>query len=274
MQKRRWQEIKINYSVKGDRALGSGDEDKLGFRDVAKQIATSLVDRAPEGGLVIGLEGAWGSGKWPIILYLIADELGKLPKDREPTVIKFQPWLIGNRDALITSLLNELSRQLDQVALNAGDTTRVSVAKAKQAGEALRQFMDALTKAGSAIEVAGDASGFGPVNGSVRLSRRAENWWAKEPTAPQLSELKDKLARSLRELGHRFICCHRRCGSARARGGDRDLAARALCRRPSQRDLFALLRQRYPSAQHRESGWDKEWQIRYYVKEKIVQLTL
>jgi hypothetical protein len=35
-----------NYSVKGDRALSSGDEDKLGFREVAKRITTSLVDRA------------------------------------------------------------------------------------------------------------------------------------------------------------------------------------------------------------------------------------
>jgi len=46
-----------NYSVKGDRALSSGDEDKLGFREVAKRITASLVDRASEDGLVIGVEG-------------------------------------------------------------------------------------------------------------------------------------------------------------------------------------------------------------------------
>jgi hypothetical protein len=46
-----------NYSVKGDRALSSGDQDKLGFREVAKRITTSLVDRASEDGLVIGIEG-------------------------------------------------------------------------------------------------------------------------------------------------------------------------------------------------------------------------
>jgi hypothetical protein len=43
-----------NYSVKGDRALTSGDEDRLGFREVAARIATSLVDRATEDGFVIG----------------------------------------------------------------------------------------------------------------------------------------------------------------------------------------------------------------------------
>ena len=142
-----------NYSVKGDRALSSGDEDKLGFSEVAKRIATSLVDRASEDGLVIGVEGAWGSGK-SSLLFLIGDELGKLPGDRQPTVINFRPWLIGNRDALITSLFGELSRQLDQVALGAGDATRISVTKAKEAGEALRGFMNGLGHAGSVIEFA------------------------------------------------------------------------------------------------------------------------
>ena len=109
---------------------------------------------------LLEFEGAWGSGK-SSLLFLISDELGKLPKDREPTVINFRPWLIGNRDALITSLFGELSRQLDQVALNAGDATRISVTKAKEAGESLRRFMSALSKAGSTIEVAGDALGLG-----------------------------------------------------------------------------------------------------------------
>jgi hypothetical protein len=40
----------LNYSIKGNRELGSGDEDKLGFREVAERIATSLVDRASKDG--------------------------------------------------------------------------------------------------------------------------------------------------------------------------------------------------------------------------------
>jgi hypothetical protein len=109
-----------DHSIRGDRALSSGDEDRLGFREVAKRIAVSLVDHASEDGLVIGIEGAWGSGK-SSLLFLIGDELGKLSKDQAPTVINFRPWLIGNRDALITSLFLELSRQLDHVALSAGE---------------------------------------------------------------------------------------------------------------------------------------------------------
>jgi len=193
-----------NYSVKGDRALSSGDQDKLGFREVAKRITTSLVDRASEDGLVIGIEGAWGSGK-SSLLSLIGDELGKLSKDRQPTIINFRPWLIGNRDALITSLFDELSRQLDQVALNAGDATRISVAKAKDAGEALRRFMNGLSRAGAVIEFAGEASGIGVLKLAGKGAKAAGDAAGKEAAPPALAELKDKLVKSLRDLGHRFV---------------------------------------------------------------------
>jgi hypothetical protein len=193
-----------NSSVKGDRALSSGDDDKIGFREVAKRIAVSLVDRASEDGLVIGVEGAWGSGK-SSLLFLIEDELGKLPKDRRPTVINFRPWLIGSRDALISSLFGELSAQLDQVALNAGDATRITIAKAKKAGKALRTFMYALSKAGAAIEVAGDASANLPVKAIGKGVKTLGATGSKQPAQPQLTELKGKLIKALRDLDHRFV---------------------------------------------------------------------
>ncbi len=190
--------------MKGERALRSEDEDKLGFRDVAKRIASSLVDRASEDGLVIGIEGTWGSGK-SSLLFLIVEELGKLPKGLEPTVISFQPWLIGKRDALIESLFGELSKQLDQIALGAGDAAPTTVRKAKKAAEALRNFMGGLSKAGATIEVIGEASGFSLLKLFGKGVKAGGELAKQKKTPPQLSELKDNLVRSLRELGHRFI---------------------------------------------------------------------
>ncbi|MDX8528057.1 P-loop NTPase fold protein [Mesorhizobium sp. MSK_1335] len=192
-----------SFSVRGDRALGPGDQDKLGFREVAKRIAMSLVDRASEDGLVVGLEGAWGSGK-SSLLFLVGDELTRLPTAARPTVINFRPWLIGNRDALITSLFSELSNQLDQVALAAGDATPISIAKAKKAGKALRSFMSALSKAGGMVEVAGDVAGIGAVKFAGK-GLKAAGELAGTQAPPQLSDLKDRLVASLRELGHRFV---------------------------------------------------------------------
>lgn len=191
-------------AIKGDRALAAGDNDKLGFRDVATRIATALVDHASEGGLVVGLEGAWGSGK-SSLLFLIEDELKKLPQEQRPTVVNFRPWLIGNRDALLASFFAALSKRIDQVALEGGDASRVTVTKAKATAEALRKFAAGLGKAGAAIEVAGDAIGFAPVK-LAGTGLKAMREMAKDKVADSsLNELKEKLIASLRDLGHRFI---------------------------------------------------------------------
>ncbi|SFP58551.1 KAP family P-loop domain-containing protein [Mesorhizobium sp. NFR06] len=195
---------KENDAVRGDRPLGEGDQDKLGYREVAKRIATSLVDRTSEDGLVVGLEGEWGSGK-SSLLFLVGDELSKLPPAAKPTVIHFRPWLIGKRDALITSLFAELSNQLDQVTLAAGDATRISVTKARKAGKALRSFMSALSKTGGIVELAGDVAGVGAVKLAGKGLKAAGEMATGTQASPQLADLKDQLVKSLRELGHRFV---------------------------------------------------------------------
>ena len=190
------------HPITGDRALGPNGQDKLGFREIAARIAASMVDQASSDGMVVGIDGAWGSGK-SSLLFLISDELGKLPDYKVPTVINFRPWLIGNRDALIASLFGEISNKLDQAALNAGDATRISVAKAKKAGEALRNFVSGLSKAGSAIEFAGDVSGFGAIKwigkGISSVGKMTEKG------SPSLSVLKGSLEAALREIDHKFI---------------------------------------------------------------------
>ncbi|MBO9712627.1 P-loop NTPase fold protein [Sphingomonas sp.] len=193
-----------NNSIKGDRALGPGDKDELGFREVAARIAVSLIDHASDDGLVIGIEGAWGSGKSSLV-FLIEDELQKLPKEQRPSVINFRPWLIGNRDALINGLFTELSKQLDRVALDAGDATPITIARAKKAEDALREFASGLTKVGAAIEFIGDVSGLPPVKWFGKGTKAAANLAEGKRAASQLSDLKDKLVRSLRDLGHRFV---------------------------------------------------------------------
>jgi hypothetical protein len=134
--------------------------------------------------------------------------LGGSLQDQRPTIINFRPWLIGNRDALITNLFGELSRQLDQVALNADDATRISVTKAKEAGEALRSFMNGLSRAGAVIEFAGEASGIGLLKLFGKGAKAAVDAAGKKPAPPPLSELKDNLLTSLRNLGHQFGPSH------------------------------------------------------------------
>lgn len=190
--------------IQGDRALQAGDEDRLGFRQIAARIATSLVDHASDGGLVVGIDGAWGTGK-SSLLFLIEDELGKLDAKHRPTVINFRPWLVGQRDTLLASLFSTLSTQINKVAAEAGNATGVSVEKAKAAAEALRMFTEGLGRFGSVVEFAGDASGFAPVRWAGKGMKTVGGAFGKKAAARPLPELKDNLVRSLRDLGHRFI---------------------------------------------------------------------
>ncbi|MFD2580021.1 hypothetical protein ACFSTD_18600 [Novosphingobium colocasiae] len=69
------------------------------------------------------------------LLFLIEDELAKLPQAQRPSVINFRPWLVGNRDALLANIFfASLSKEINLVALRAGDASGIS----KEKGESGR----------------------------------------------------------------------------------------------------------------------------------------
>lgn len=190
-------------ALKGDRALKFTDQDKLGFRSIAARIAHALVDHASDDGLVVGIEGAWGSGK-SSLLFLIEDELNKLDKECRPTVISFRPWLVGNRDTLLRNFFSALSKAINQVAWEAGDISGKTKDKAKEAAEALHKFTTALSKAGALVEVAGGVTAFAPLTWVGKILS-ALGTKKDAPAEPRLDDLKENLIKSLQDLGHRFI---------------------------------------------------------------------
>src|SRR5690606_7194714 len=87
----------------------------------------------------IGLEGQWGSGKSSLV-NLIIHELGQLEDSGIPTVVKFEPWLIGSRDALISSFFEELARTTGQMRHSKGDATAISIQTAGDLSKKLRRY--------------------------------------------------------------------------------------------------------------------------------------
>ena len=196
--------MKNNLIVKGDRALRKGDEDKLGFRGIAGRVGTALIDHASDGGLVVGLEGKWGSGK-SSLLFLIQEELEKLAKHQRPTVINFRPWLVGDRDALLANLLTSLISGVDQVAEKEDQSSAQSRAQAIAVAEALRKFTVVICKAGDAVELLGSKAGIASVGWIGKLMNVVGKLLSCKPPEPSLEQLKHKLVESLTALGHRFI---------------------------------------------------------------------
>ena len=186
----------------GDRPLGTDGDDRLGFEPLAKRIATSLMDPASSGGLVVGIEGAWGSGKTSLI-DLAMRHLGALHLEQRPATRKFSPWLIGDRDALLSALFKELADAAESIALEAGDATPATKSKAKEVAEKLRSFASKLEGLGNAVALAGVAVPFlGKIgNGISAIAKMAKDAKAEQP----LADTKDELVKSLKELNRRII---------------------------------------------------------------------
>lgn len=182
----------------GDRPLSDVASDRLGFSEMAEALAKSILAQTPTPGLVIGLEGAWGSGKSSLLnLTLLA--LRGLGKAHPVKVIEFRPWLIGDRDQLLTSLFGDLANAIDQIEADSGDITGESVAKAKAVSEGLRQFASRLAGPGKLLTAAGLLlPGMQHVGSIVEAIAAAASL---EPKGPSLPELKDEVSTALKRLG-------------------------------------------------------------------------
>ncbi len=193
------EEIKAN--VVGEHALREEESDRLGFAEVAGRIANSLVDRASIEGLVVGLDGRWGSGK-SSLLHLIERALAKLPTEQRPTIINFRPWLIGDRDALLTALFGELADKIARVTFARGDASAITIQKAQKTAKAVRRFGRALGNLGDLVEAAEVVLPAAGILG--RLLKGARTAAEKEPEV-DLAALKGEIIADLRDLNHRFV---------------------------------------------------------------------
>lgn len=187
----------------GDRPLTAPAQDRLSFSELAKHLAVALVGRATGDGLVVGLEGAWGSGK-SSLLALTTAALDALPPLSRPATVAFSPWLIGNRDALLTALFTQLASAVDRMELEAGDATGTSVTAMKDLAGELRRYGGYLGALAPVASLAALVGVPGATLAEKGLKATAE--MAKRSAAPpDLEGTKAKIDMALRKLGRRII---------------------------------------------------------------------
>ncbi|HSC81078.1 MAG TPA: P-loop NTPase fold protein, partial [Chitinolyticbacter sp.] len=87
--------------------------DKLGRRSFAESVVRALRRVNSSAGLTIAIEGNWGSGKTSALALLEAllrDE--KNAAGKPPLIVHFNPWLVGNREALLRQFLGRIASVL------------------------------------------------------------------------------------------------------------------------------------------------------------------
>lgn len=78
---------------------------RLGFAE----IATSSLRKVPStSGFVLSIEGPWGSGK-SSVLAMIEALLNREDRKHQPVIVHFNPWLIGDKDALLRQFLASIA---------------------------------------------------------------------------------------------------------------------------------------------------------------------
>lgn len=94
-------------SVVGDNPIRRSDDDALARAPVAQAFARQVLSLDASEGVVVGVLGAWGSGKTSFV-NLAREEFAKA----EVPVLDFNPWMFSGAEQLVESFFIEVSAQL------------------------------------------------------------------------------------------------------------------------------------------------------------------
>ncbi|PHV21606.1 hypothetical protein CSQ92_00310 [Janthinobacterium sp. BJB446] len=101
--------------------------DALGRSHFAKSLARALSSVSASDGLVVGIEGGWGSGKSTIIGFTKRELAEYDDGIAKPIVVDFNPWMVSNTGVLVDALVTQiaaaisLNPNLPEKAIKAGE---------------------------------------------------------------------------------------------------------------------------------------------------------
>jgi predicted KAP-like P-loop ATPase len=173
----------------GDLPIKAPEQDKFGIDGFVASLSRSLRGMKSPKGVVIALNGPWGSGKSSAI-NLLKHHLKDQAEVGDLQIIDFNPWWFRGEEALVLAFFRELYAATGP---NLGD----------QAKRLLPKLGARLLKAGSVVAPAADlagAAGVGKVASGMMawLSGMIED-------GESVEKLHNELASALAEQGKRFI---------------------------------------------------------------------
>ena len=185
-------------ALSGDRPIAVARDDRLGFQPLAERLALALVDQASTEGMVVGLEGRWGSGK-SSLLKLTQGALQCLPEERRPLVVEFKPWLIGDRDALLGAFFTELATAIETLQLEVGHSSLAEKRKREELAARLRKYAAQAEVLGSILSAVPAVGGLGKIVKAIGAAGKSND----RPTP--LLQLKLQLDEALSALDRRIV---------------------------------------------------------------------
>lgn len=121
---------------RSDLPITSYKDDLLARTSFSTALADAIISYEHKDSIVTALYGPWGSGKSSVVnmaLEHIRETSLGMPKDRQPLVVRFNPWNYSDQNQLVGQFFRSLS-----VALKRGDPG----ADAKKVGEQLEAYSE------------------------------------------------------------------------------------------------------------------------------------
>jgi predicted KAP-like P-loop ATPase len=97
--------------LSSDSPLTHPDQDELDYSPFAQIMAKAIVNMSPSDGLVMSLNGPWGSGKSTVLNFVIY-YLTQYDLDKQPIIVQFNPWWFSDREDLIRLLIGQIRTAL------------------------------------------------------------------------------------------------------------------------------------------------------------------
>lgn len=199
--------VSMTIELDSDRALANDADDQFGFVGMAERLAPSILEASKGDGLVIGLEGPWGSGKTSLLNFL-RSELEK-GKDGNIHTVTIAPWLNGDSASLVSSLLGPISEVLtakeEERAIAGGEKPEEIQIRIKEVSEILRGYGQKTAR--NIAPLASLAGYFLPggqlVADGLNAGADALEHYAPQGTTP--SELKELISEKIKALDIGFV---------------------------------------------------------------------
>ena len=184
----------------GDTPKKTLADDEYGLATMVVAIADTLSKRIALNGYVIGVEERWGSGKSTFVNF-VAERLERSYPSH--CVIRFEPWLIGDKSALISTFFGQLAREIKKIKKNTRPFWRIDIWLFGGATRIVRDLLTYGRYVGALSAPVGAFAGVDPSGATAMAAAGLKTLgflssWRTTP--PTLHELKIRLSNEIATL--------------------------------------------------------------------------